>query len=277
MEEPSNFADQIEQVLRGTLEFEKLRATDSQLARRLLDGIRTYVNYIANPQQPLKLVDSTGFSLQSIQTVLASKGNIGPDSWDRERLFRAGDHTLQDMVGVLLRVPELRKNLETVLGGKTPDGDKLALILKDWVNGEELTTIAARYFHKEGDDEVTALTKCGQNLFGKLAQTSSWGLNALLAITASDLSEDERKRLANLPSYVFYGVATDEAIALRLLGVPRRAATPLAGVMNLRSGDALPTIRQHLTTLSDKDWNRALGPVGTTYRKVWQIIDGTME
>jgi superfamily II DNA/RNA helicase len=275
MGEPSNFADQIEQVLRGTLGFEKLRTTNSRLASQLLLGVRAYVHDNIRPQQPLKLVDSTGFSLQSIKTVLTHKGNIGPDSWDRERLFRAGDHTLQDMVGVLLRVPELRENFKAVLGGGGLDGDKLALIIKDWVNGKELTTIAARYFHKEGDDEVTALTKCGQNLFGKLAQTSSWGLNALLAITASDLSEDERKRLANLPSYVFYGVATDEAIALRLLGVPRRAATPLARVMNLRTGDALPAIRQHLASLSEQDWNRALGSVGTTYRKVWQIIDGT--
>ncbi len=274
---PSNFADQIEEVLRGTFGFEKLRATDSQLARSLLAGIRTYVDYIASPQQPLKLVDSTGFSLQSIRTVMANRGNIGPDSWDRERLFRDGDRTLQDMMGVLLRVPELRENLKTVLGGKEPDGDKLALILKDWVNGEEITTIAARHFRQEGDDEVTALTKCGQNLFGKLAQTSSWGLNALLAITASDLSDDERTRLANLPSQVFYGVATDEAIALRLLGVPRRAATPLARVLNLGTTESLPTIRQRLSALSEQDWNQALGPVGRTYRKAWQIMDGALD
>lgn len=274
---PSNFSDQIEQVLRGTFGFEKLRTTDSQLARRLLDGIRTYVDYMADPQQPLKLVDSTGFSLQSIKTVLTHKGDIGPDSWNRERLFRDGDRTLQDMMGVLLRVPELRENLETVLGGRAPDGDKLALILKDWVNGEEITTIAARHFRKEGDDEVTALTKCGQNLFGKLAQTSSWGLNALLAITASGLSDDERTRLANLPSQVFYGVASDEAIALRLLGVPRRAATPLAKVLNLDAAESLPTIRQQLAALTERDWRQALGPVGSTYRKAWQIMDGTVD
>jgi hypothetical protein len=274
---PSNFADQIEQVLRGTLGFEKLRAADSSLARRLLDGIRTYVDYITRPQQPLKLVDSTGFSLQSIRTVMTHRGDIGPDSWDRERLFRQGDRTLQDMMGVLLRVPELRENLKSVLGGTMPDGDKLALILKDWVNGEEITTIAQRHFHQDGEDEVTALTKCGQNLFGKLAQTSSWGLNALLAITGSGLSDDERSRLANLPSQVFYGVATDEAITLRLLGVPRRAATSLTGVLNLRAGESLPSIRQRLLALSEQDWQHALGSTGSIYRKAWQIIDGELD
>mgnify|MGYP005847119991 CR=1 FL=1 len=274
---PANYADQIEQVLRGTLGFEKLRTSNSRIASQLLGGIRSYVSYIASPRQPLKLVDSTGFSLQSIKTVMKHQGDLGPDSWDRVRLFSQGDGTLQDMMGVLLRVPELRGNLETVLGGKTPDGNKLALILKDWVNGEELTTIADRHFRKEGEDGITALTKCGQNLFGKLTQTSSWGLNALMAITASDLPEEERKHLANLPSQVFYGVSTDEAITLRLLGVPRRAATPLAKALNLKAGESLPGIRRRLGKLSQQDWSEALGPNGAVYRKAWQIMDGVEE
>jgi hypothetical protein len=181
------------------------------------------------------------------------------------------------MMGVLLRVPELRSNLETVLGGKTSDGNKLALILKDWVNGEEMTTIADRHFRKDGEDEVSALTKCGQNLFGKLAQTSSWGLSALMAITASDLPDEERNQLANLPSQVFYGVSTDEAITLRLLGVPRRAAAPLAGALSFSAGESLPAIRQRLSALSQQDWSKALGPDGSVYRKAWQIMDGVEE
>lgn len=277
MGKPENFADQIEQVLRGTLGFEKLRASNSQMARRLLAGIGTYIADMARPQQPLKLVDSTGFSLQSIRTIMTNRGNIGPDSWDSERLFRQGDRTLQDMMGVLLKVPELRGNLEAVLGGTSQDGNKLALILKDWVNGEELTTIAERHFRKDGDDEITALTKCGQNLFGKLAQTSSWGLNALMAITASDLPDEERNRLANLPSQVFYGVSTDEAITLRLLGVPRRAATPLAQALNLGAEEPLSVTRQRLSALSELEWSLALGANGAAYRKAWQIMDGVEE
>jgi hypothetical protein len=208
---------------------------------------------------------------------MANRGTIGPDSWDRERLFRHGDRTLQEMMGVLLRVPELRNNLNDVLGGRAADGDKLALILKDWVNGDELTTIAANHFRKDGEDEGTALTKCGQNLFGKLAQTSAWGLNALLAITTSDLPDDERKRLANVPSQVFYGVATDEAVALRLLGVPRRAATRLAGALNLRAEEPLSSIRRRLATLPEQDWLAAVGPAGGAYRRAWQIMDGAVE
>jgi hypothetical protein len=274
MGRPSNFADQIEQVLRGTFGFEKLRASNSQIARRLLAGIQSYVDYMASPSQPLKLVDSTGFSLQSIRTVMTHRGSLGPDSWNRDRLFSTGDRTLQDMMGVLLHVPELRDNLKAVLGGRAPDGDKLALILKDWVNGEELTSIAERHFSEAGTDATTALTKCGQNLFGKLTHTSSWGLNALLAITTSDLSDEARSRLANFPSQVYYGVSTDEAVSLRLLGVPRRAAPRLALAMGLGSGDSLQSVRQRLEALTEQGWNAALGAAGSTYRRAWRVMDG---
>ncbi|ELY3542968.1 DEAD/DEAH box helicase [Cronobacter turicensis] len=274
MGQPSNFADQIEQVLRGTFGFEKLRTSDSQIARRLLNGIHRYVDYLASPSQPLKLVDSTGFSLQSIRTVLTHKGDLGPDSWNRERLFSSGDNTLKNMMGVLLRVPELRDNLNSVLGGRSPDGDKLACILKDWVNGEDIAHIAKQYFSEDGADAVTALTKCGQNLFGKLTHTTSWGLNALLAITTAELDDDERSRLSNLPSQVYYGVATDEAVSLRLLGVPRRAAPRLAEALRLTREDSLPAIRQRLENLPEQVWSEALGKEGTVYRKAWMIMDG---
>ncbi|ELY2678327.1 DEAD/DEAH box helicase [Cronobacter sakazakii] len=274
MGQPSNFADQIEQVLRGTFGFEKLRTSDSQIARRLLNGIHRYVDYLASPSQPLKLVDSTGFSLQSIRMVLTHKGDLGPDSWNRERLFSSGDNTLKNMMGVLLQVPELRDNLNSVLGGRSHDGDKLACILKDWVNGEDIAHIAKQYFSEDGADAVTALTKCGQNLFGKLTHTTSWGLNALLAITTAELDDDERSRLSNLPSQVYYGVATDEAVSLRLLGVPRRAAPRLAEALRLTREDSLPAIRQRLEKLPEQVWSEALGKEGTVYRKAWMIMDG---
>lgn len=274
MGKPANFADQIEQVLRGTLGFEKLRAANSRIAQRLLGGIRFYVDDLAAPAQPLKLVDSTGFSLQSIKTVLTHKGNLGPDSWDRERLFSSGDNTLQDMMGVLLRVPELRDNLNSVLGGKSPDGDKLARILKDWVHGADIAHIAKQYFSEAGSDSVMALTKCGQNLFGKLTHTTSWGLNALLAITTTELDDEARSRLSNLPSQVYYGVATDEAVSLRLLGVPRRAAPRLAETLRLTRQDSLPAIRQRLENLPEQVWSESLGSEGAIYRKAWMILDG---
>lgn len=274
MDEPDSYFEEIEQVLRGTLGFEKLRMSNSRIAQRLLGGIEAYSRYLQKPNQPLKLVDSTGFSLQSIKTMLTHKRGIDENSWDESTLFTSGSNTLQQMMGVLLRVPELRGNLKAVTGENAPDGDKLALIIKDWVNGESLLTIADRYFNGDNDDQITALTKCGQNLFGKLAQTASWGLGALIAITASNLPDEQLKQLSNLPSRVYYGVNSDAAITLCLLGVPRSAALPLAEYFGETIKEPLPKLRTRLAQLQPHDWKKALGNSGFVYQHVWRIMEG---
>lgn len=275
--ESDSFIEQIEQILRGTFGFEKLRAQNAALANKLLGGIQAYTDYLMRPNQPLKLVDSTGFSLQSINTVLSHKGNITSSSWDAEGLFQNNDQTLQDMMGILLKVPELRENLTAATGGRSPDGQKLALIIKDWVNGETVEEIAKRYFMKDGGDLTTAMTQCGQNLFGRLTQTVSWGLGALLSITGGDLSEEQYGQLNNLPSRVFYGVNSDSAIALRLLGIPRTAAMPLTHAIPDVLNQAVPHIREHLKQLPESTWKEALGEPGIIYRRVWRVLEGLEE
>ena len=179
------------------------------------------------------------------------------------------------MMGVLLRVPELRDNLAAVTGGAGPDGDKLSMIVKDWVNGVSLPEITQRWFMDKGDDHTTALTKCGQKLFGKLTQTAAWGLGALLSITGSEIPEEQRSALNNLPSRVFYGVNSDAAVVLRLLGVPRAAAPRLADIMDNVLTQPLPNIRVRLRNMDLAAWQGALGPSqGEIYRKVWRVLEG---
>jgi len=277
MGQPEGFADEIEQILRGTFGFEKLRQRDSELANQLLSGIRSYTEYLKQPGQPLKLVDSTGFSLQSIRTVLnaVNEERITRNVWNVDSLFSHSNHDLQAMMGILLRVPELRENLKAVTGGTLPDGNTLALIIKDWVNGVSIPDIARRHFMRRGEDFTKAITICGQNLFGRLTQTAAWGLGALLSITGNDLPEDQLRSLSNLPSCVYYGVNDDSAIALRLLGVPRTAAPKLATEMGDIRKQPLTTIRNQLRNMDEMSWKRALGEErGGIYRKVWRVLEG---
>lgn len=277
MGRPQTFADQMEQILRGTFGFGKLRASNAPQASRLLNSIRNYAEYLSKPGQPLKLVDSTGFSLQSIMSAMkeARVENIGKDAWDANTLFGSDSDTLKRMMGVLLNVPELRQNLEEVTGAAGPNGDKLALILKDWVNGCSMPDIAQRHFSKEGRDATDALTACGQNLFGRLTQTAAWGLGALLSITGGDIPEEEWQLLNNLASRVYYGVSDENAIALRLLGIPRMAAEPLASQMRANSHRPLAEIRSALRSSDAAFWTEALGSdKGQVYRRVWRVLEG---
>ncbi|MDH5542044.1 MAG: DEAD/DEAH box helicase [Nitrospinota bacterium] len=277
MGQPEGFSDEIEQVLRNTFGFEKLRSESPALANRLLEGIHAYTLYLQEPGQPIKLVDSTGFSLQSIRTVLGAAGQAGIESgtWNADSLFSQGNSDLQAMMGVLLRVPELRENLEAVTGGHAPDSDKLALIVKEWVNGASVPDIASRYFMGDDGDVMQAMTKCGKNLFGRLTQTAAWGLGALLSITGGRLSEKEMSTLRNLPSWVYYGVNSDKAIALRLLGIPRTAAVRLAGSMGDFLGGPITNVRSRLREMDEAAWRKALGESeGGIYREVWRVLEG---
>jgi hypothetical protein len=268
MGQPQDFIDQIEQILRGTLGFETLRHNSPNQANKLLNGIKSYTEYFQQSGQPLKLVDSTGFSLHSINKAFAAanKEGIKSNAWNTETLFRSDSNDLQKMMGVLLKVPELRENLKAVTGGKNPNGEKLALIIKDWVNGDPVHVIAQKHF--DGN-----ITDCGRNLFGKLAQTTSWGLGALLSMTAGELAEDSPLR--NLPSRAFYGVNDDHAIVLRLLGVPRMAATPLAKAMGEISNQPLSQVRDQLKQMGEAEWGKALGDhqKGKVYHKVWRVLE----
>lgn len=277
MGQPQTFSDQIEQILRGTFGFEELRTSNSSQAYRLLLSIRSYTDYLSQPSQPLKLVDSTGFSLQSVKTAMIAAGQegISRDAWNAETLFDSDNDTLKKMMGILLKVPELRSNLEEVTGGAGPNGDKLANILKDWVNGDSIPSIAQKHFSKTDRDETEALTICGKNLFGRLTQTAAWGLGALLSITGSDIPEEERQLLNNLASRVYYGVSDERAIALRLLGIPRMAAGSMAAQMGDVTQKPLVEVRSALRRMDTASWTRALGAnEGQVYQRVWQVLEG---
>lgn len=276
MGKPATFGEDIEQVLRNTFGFAKLRAQKPEQARSLLAGVHVYADYIREPNQPLKLVDSTGFSLQSIRIAMAQsrESGITADSWNQSTLFADGDTSLQAMMGVLLRIPELRENLKDILGSNKTNGDKLARILKEWVNGASVESIARRHF-MDGDSYVDAVTKCGQNLSSKLTQTTAWGLGALLSITGGGLSEDRMKEVRNLPSQVFYGVNSDEAIALRLLGIPRMAALNMAQNQPELASGPIASLRSRLRGLSEAEWRGAYGGrEADVYRNVWRVLEG---
>ena len=282
MGRPEDFINKTEQILRNTFGFRKLRAENASLVDRFLEGVHSYAEYIQEPGQPINLVDSTGFSLESVRTVLSAsrRQGIGANAWNAESLFSPQNQDLRDMMGVLLNVPELRENLKDVTGGIGPDGDKLSLIVKDWVNGLPIASIARKHFMDDGDGgtkpvTTEAMTRCAQNLFGRLIQTTAWGLGALLSITGRQLTEDEMRALNNLPSRVYYGVNDDNAIALRLLGVSRSAAVKLAGSMGGTLDQPLTDVREYLRNMDKPAWQQVLGEQeGEVYRSVWRVLEG---
>lgn len=280
MGESDNFIAQIEQVLRGTFGFEKLRQQNRVWANKFIRGVEKYAIYMQDPQNKgaIKLVDSTGFSLHSVKQLLASANTerIGRESWNQE-LFGSSSTELQKMVGILLKIPELRENFEEIKGKtNTQDGNTISLVIKDWVNGKSIEELASNYFKTEKIDMDEAITKCGQSLYGKITQTASWGLSALLSSTVgSDIEEDKFKALSNLPARVYYGVNSDEAMILRLAGVPRIASNELSRTLDNLKNESVTNVRNRLKSGGETLWQRAMGvEKGGVYYKVWSVLEG---
>lgn len=275
------FSVEVEQVLRGTLGFQALRRDHPKEAAEFVTGVRMYGESLAG--RPLKLVDTTGFSLETVTNTLSrlSQSGLREDAWD-EGLLTMPRPRLSKMMGLLLQVPELSDNLREVLGGDSPNGDKLARIVCDWVQGTSLEDMAERHFPVTDKDgllkRTDSMTKCCQRLFGKLTQTASWGLAALQALTFKDkldaLSELEQRSLRNLPARVYYGVNSDAALALRLVGVPRQAAAPVADAVGIDPGASPSEVRALLKQSGEAPWRKALGDLGPIYHAVWSIVEG---
>ncbi len=277
--DPTLFAAEVEQVLRGALGYQQLRSRSPELAESLLGAVDIYAEGLAG--KPLRLVDATGFSWESVNATLARIGEAGlqADMWDSRSLFSGANEDLRKLMGLILQVPELRANLDFVPGGTELSGSLLAEVTSDWVQGRKLTEIAEEYFTKSKGGPETAMTDCCKAIYGKLAPTVSWGLSAFQSLTLGDelknMTELEAQEVKNLPSRVFYGVNSDPAIAMRLLGVPRQAATPLsAHIASVQSGASIAHVRRDLAGLGEDAWSAAIGPKGGLYRSIWRVLEG---
>ncbi len=279
MGESANFIAEIEQVLRGTFGFEKLRQENRNWSNKFIRGVENYARYMQKPENKgsIKLVDSTGFSLQSVNALLqkARIENITKDSWNQE-LFTKSSTELQKMIGVLIKIPELRSNFDDIKKKtNSQNGNTISLVIKDWVNGKSIEDIAENYFKTENIDMDEAITKCGQSLYGKITQTASWGLSALLSSTVGEIEEDEFKELSNLPARVYYGVNNDDAIMLRLAGVPRIASNELSKILPNIKNETVVNVRHTLKINGGEFWKSVMGDKkGDVYYKVWSILEG---
>jgi len=271
------FAVQVENVLRGTLGYRHLRDEFPNWAEMLLGGVRRYSERLSG--QPLSLVDATGFSLESVSAALGRmrEADIQPDVWSDD-IFDAQSTGLKDAIGVLLKVPELREQLVERLDPAQSDGDFLARVIKDWVDGRGISELASTYFNTTAEgrerDMTTAITVCCQRLFGAILPAVSWGLSALQALSLGRLPSDEvvSSDARDLSSYVFYGVRTREAVALRLFGVPRGAAPALSAHLS-RSGVQTEQLRTALAASTEASWREAMGEVGAAYYRAWRLVE----
>ncbi len=278
------FLSQLEQKLQGTLGYRQLPIEKKTFLR---DNIRMYANSISLADA--KMSDATGFSSVSVRQMigrLATSG-ITPNDWNRNQLFSEQNQSMQKLVGIMLNTYEIKKSIEELSSGERPlDQSSIARLIIDWVNGNNISRIASRFYPNE--ELNSAIQKTTKALYKIVANSATWGLAALQKMPASgvdwdNLSEIDKKRMANLPAYLHYGVNTDEGVLMRKNNVPRSIANRIGHLYNEAVGGEIfsqPTdsVSNWLRVQSQQTWD-SVRPArsrlsGQEYKRVWEKLNG---
>ena len=284
-----------EQLLRQTYGYTSLRNDPSQSAKAqaqaLLEATHDYARQLANmPAGVAELADSTGFSPEGVRRAMAGLGaletKLVPSDWAPDSIFGDGGK-IADLYGVMLRVPQLKQQLEEI-GGKGFDQTRISDITRDWVNGKGIDFIAREYFSREKDDkgETAAITNACRAIYRTIVNNGTWGVSALSRVSGlnfDSLSETERRRINALPAMIYHGVRTEAAVLMRMNSAPRSAAENLGNLYRETIGESdsrysVGQARQFLKNLSDQDWQRArpdsAALSGSGYKRVWEVLSG---
>ena len=282
-----------EQLLRQTYGYTAMRNDPAQQdkAAALLDATQSYARKLAEmPEGVADLADSTGFSPEGVQAAMVGIGRLESrltvSDWVPESLFGSGGR-MADLFGVMLKVPQLKKDLDE-MGGQGLDQSRIAGITNDWVNGKGLQAIAREYFSRENDDEAgtAALTDACRAIYRTIVNHGTWGVSALSRMSGLDfesLSDAEKRRINALPSMIYHGVRSEDAVLMRMNSAPRSVAEALGDLYRhecSRDEDrySVRKARDFLRSLDTKSWGRAkpadAALSATGYKQVWEVLSG---
>jgi hypothetical protein len=187
----------------------------------------------------------------------------------------------------MLNTYEIRKSIETLSTSERPlDESSIARLIIDWVNGQSVSRIASQFY--PGEELNNAIQKTTQALYKVVAHSATWGLAALQSMPTSgvdwdSLSEIDKKRMANLPAYLHYGVNTDEGVLMRKNNIPRSIANRLGQLYDAAVNGEIfsqPTDSVHnwLRNQEQETWE-SVRPAGSRlsgeeYKRVWEKLNG---
>ena len=277
------FLSQLEQKLQSTFGYRQLSEDKKQF---LKENIRRYARsitvYDANKS------DETGFSTVSIRQMIGrlATTNLTPQDWQKEQLFSEHNNSMRELVGIMMNTYEIRKSIEDIAtSGQSISHSSIARLIIDWVNGRSISDISARIFPRDNQ----AIQKTTKALYKVIANAATWGLAALQKMPTSGidwdgLSELEKKKMANLPAYLHYGVNTDEGVMMRKNNVPRSIANKLGhhykqsegenNIFNVTTSD----ISEWLRRQDIRVWNESIPSnsrlSGENYKKIWEKLNG---
>ncbi|MDR2204084.1 MAG: DEAD/DEAH box helicase [Nitrososphaerota archaeon] len=276
------FIAETEMTLRRTYFYNQLSAQNKV---RLSESVKQYASAHLD-KDTAALSDSTGFCPETIKSIIKVKGKkLTKEDWKASKMFSTTSDSLKQLVGIMLRTPEIKQHLKDVkIKGQSADSASLASIITDWVQGKDIMELSEKYFAGANANQIS---DCVNVIYGQLTMSAAWGLAAFEKLPTSgidgSLSVDEKRQLSNLPAMVYYGVDTDEAVLLRKASVPRTISRELGKKVKEQIGTEVfhkttNDISIWLKDLPDADWQNAVTPgkliSGNDYKQIWQLLSG---
>ena len=236
-----------------------------------------------------KRADETGFSTVSVRQMIGklSRSGISPRDWNKSQLFSEQNNSMQKLIGIMLDTYEIRNSIQELSQGThSLDRANISRLIIDWVNGRDIGSISSRIY--PGIEPYQAVQKTTKALYKVVANAATWGLAALQKMPTSgvdwdSLSAIEKKKMANLPAYLHYGVNTDEGVLMRKNNVPRSIANKLgqlysASIEGQIFDQPSSSVNEWLENQRPEMWNRARPSnsklSGVDYKKIWMKLNG---
>jgi len=277
------FLSQLEQKLQSTFGYRQLSEDKKQFLR---ENIRRYARSITISDANKS--DETGFSTVSIRQMIRrlATTNLTPQDWQKEQLFSEHNNSMRELVGIMMNTYEIKDSIKSITeGGEPISYNKISRLIINWVNGRTISDISASIFPEDNQ----GIQKTTRALYSVIANAATWGLAALQKMPTSgidwdNLSELEKKKMANLPAYLHYGVNTDEGVLMRKNNVPRSIANRLGyqykqavgedNIFNVTTSDISEWLRRQEVRV----WNDSIPSnsrlSGEDYKKIWKKLNG---
>ena len=253
----NEYVIEVEDILKDTLAYNLLgsdadRAEFIELCKRIYLSIQSKYD---DRHGLLKYADKTGFSVPSVLRIMHEKsGNesiADVDSWEPSKLFDGSQpENLAEKIKVIAELKETELGTDS---NQSPFNSLIASkILIAWVKGEKLSTISNVHPYFANKDDETSRVSDFVRYINDVRFKASWGLSALEGIVKGN--EDDMKD-SFVPSFVYYGVNNQKALALRMLGLPRSISNSLSQII---SGDlkeyTFTDLRNRVKNLSPMEW-----------------------
>lgn len=282
-----------ELLLRNTYGYSQLSESDPDRRKGqvLLAATKSYAESLAQHPENAALADSTGFAPESVRDAMLGltrlPERLSTSDWEPSSLFAGVEGTaLPDLLGVLMKVPQVRDSIEELTAGRSGDSTRAAEIVTDWVQGRSIQEIATNYFDR-GDGNITrSLTDACRVIYRSLSMAGTWGISALSKMPTSgidfeSLPDDARRRINLIGAMMYHGVSTEGGVMMRMASVPRTVADPLGAIFFARSSQderRPPIVRDFLRDLPASEWSAAAPSDatmdGNDYRRVWGLLSG---